>query len=384
MRASKAGALVLYALVFVAGGVTSLVLDRWIPLRALPALWNPRGERVGPGRPVDPAIPGDSTVLFTDDDALFSYVKRFGPARTLRRLSELAPLPGSCHDPAHKAGRFAYELLKQKAFQSCSAECHSGCYHGAVEAYFKEHGTADLSKQLRLVCGSELRPFFAHQCFHGVGHGLMAWAGYELLDALEACEHVPEKWQVSCWTGVFMENIVGALGAKEGHASRYLSDDPHYPCTVVADKYKFSCYFLQTSRMMQVFSGDFARIAAACLGAPERYRRACFESMGRDVGGVHRRDVPQAIAACSHAPAGELRTGCLIGAAQDTFWTADGQDTALRFCGALKEEDEKDACYRVIVSRARVVLASQEELTSFCSRVEAQHRNTCPGFLNSD
>ncbi len=327
-----------------------------------------------PTHPYNDAVAKDAKDLFTNADALYSYVKKYGPKDTIQYL----PTLGDCHDTAHKVGRFAYELNGEKAFQMCSSECHSGCYHGATEAYFKEHGTANLEKNLKVICSAELNSFFSHQCLHGIGHGLMAWTNYDLFPALNDCNLLPEH-RDSCWTGVFMENIVGGLAVEEGHNTKYLSDDPLYPCNdpKLEEQYKSSCYFLQTSRMVTLFSGDFQKVAASCSKAPLVYQRSCFESMGRDVGGWFRQDPPTAIAKCSFAPKGDMRIGCLIGAAQDTFWDPSGQDLALRFCKTLVDTAEKDACYRIIFSRAPDVFTSREDGEKFCAKVENNYRDQC-------
>ena len=327
------------------------------------------------------AISESEESIWNDETALYSYVKKFGPKRTMTHLHELSAKFGDCHETAHKAGRFSYDIYNDKAFKECSAECHSGCYHGATEAYFRDHGTANLQQDLRTICASDLNAFFSHQCLHGIGHGLMAWSNYEMLDAVKSCDLL-DTGQSSCWTGVFMENIVGGLGVQEGHKSNYLSDDPLYPCNdpKLGEQYKSSCYFLQTSRMMQLFASNFKKIAEACSKAPQIYQRSCFESMGRDVGGVHRASAASAIAQCGHAPKGDMRIGCLIGAAQDTFWDPSGQDSALGFCKLLADKKEKDSCYNVILGRAPEVLGSKETIAAFCKKVEPAYREQCNAF----
>ncbi len=283
---------------------------------------------------------------------------------------------GGCHDTAHRAGRLAYEIYGAESFKLCDSECHSGCYHGATEAYFYEHGTANLSQNLNLLCNSELNGFFTHQCIHGIGHGLMAWTSYDLPEALKSCDMLKER-QDSCWTGVFMENIVGGLTDKKSEKfTKYLSDDPLYPCTSVEERYKSSCYFLQTSRMMQLFTADFAKVAKACLKAEEPYQASCFQSMGRDVGGSHRRDPEGAIIACSNAP-DKYRLDCLGGAVQDSLWDPSSQDNALKFCRLLKDKGEKNYCYSIIFQRATEIFESKEEAKKFCLKAETDHQQDC-------
>src|SRR3989338_2248187 len=87
---------------------------------------------------VGPTINKDSTEIFKNDEALYSYVRKYGPKPSIIRLNELVPLYGSCHNSAHRAGHFAYEIYSTESLRTCGSECHSGCYHGATEAFFKE------------------------------------------------------------------------------------------------------------------------------------------------------------------------------------------------------------------------------------------------------
>ncbi len=234
----------------------------------------------------------------------------------------------------------------------------------------------DLEKDLNIICSSSLNPFFSHQCLHGVGHGLMAWSGYDIYKALSSCDLLSSH-QDSCFTGVFMENIVGGLAA--GHATKYMNDDPQYPCSIMQDKYKSSCYFLQTSRMMQLFSGDFKKIAAACSKAPAQYHQVCFQSMGRDVGGTSVGDPVKAIAACGYAT-GQDRSDCLNGTIQDTFWDASGADTGLAFCRALSSDTDKKLCYGLQFGRATQVFTSPDDIKNFCSKAEPAYQVLCQSF----
>jgi hypothetical protein len=330
-------------------------------------------------------VQADDETVFSDYDRLYSYVKKFGTARAMQHLHGLSARLGSCHDAAHRVGRYAYEISGNEAFQTCSAECHSGCYHGATELFFKVNGTAQLNENLPTICSFSTNDFYSHQCVHGIGHGLMAWTNYELPEALAHCDVLESPiGRESCYTGVFMENVVGTLGeGAEGHFTNYLNDDPHYPCSLVDEKYKGACYFFQTSRMMTLLAGDFTKIAATCLTAPEQFRGHCFGSMGRDVGGTHRGDPAGSIAACQSAPAGTYRNDCLSGAVQDTFWDPAGQGVALSFCALLHEADEKDRCYNTIFERAPQVLTSAAELTAFCQNVEAAFRQQCEARTSS-
>jgi hypothetical protein len=333
-----------------------------------------------------PSIDTNSQDIFKDEAALKLYVQQYGPQKTIKQLHELSATFGNCHDVAHKAGNLAFEIFGDRAFKEGGAECHSGLYHGATEAYFKKFGTAKLGENLKTLCSYGGNDFFNHQCFHGIGHGLMAWTNYELIEALETCDML-DQLRDSCYTGVFMENIVGGLAKEQrgqpggGHFTKYLNDDPQYPCTVVDVKYRSSCYFLQTSRMMQLLNYEFAQVAKACNAAESSYHYVCFSSLGRDIGAVNRKNPSNAIQACSQAPAGQLRIGCLGGAVQDYFWDPSGQDSAIAFCQLLTESAEKSACYSTIFQRASDLLTDRSARDAFCAKPETAHQTDCRRLL---
>ena len=142
-----------------------------------------------------------------------------------------------------------------------------------------------------------------------------------------------------------MENIVGGLALddtqKEGsnlnaHITKYLNNDPLYPCPILPEQYQASCYFYQTSRMVQLFHGDFTKVASACKQISKKYQPYCFASMGRDVGSYNRGNSVGSITACTNAPTGQLQIECLNGAVQDEFWDPNGADAAITFCKNLR------------------------------------------------
>jgi len=314
------------------------------------------------------------------------WLSILGPPKVMEELLAESHKGGlvvrDCHQAAHTVGRESYEIYGNEVFQMCSAECHSGCYHGGTEAYFREHGTADLEEDLNTICGTSLNQFFSHQCFHGIGHGLMAWSNYELFDAIEGCDLLSSSRQ-SCYSGVFMENIVGGLAAEDGHFTEYLSDDPHYPCSIVPKGLVPDCYFLQTSRMLQLFGADWERVASECHKAPQIAQHNCFGSMGRDVGGRLRAYPEKAVEACSHSPTAETRWWCLDGAIRDTFWDRSTSQEAINFCAYLQTGEEKRKCYNLIFGRATQVFVEKKEGLAFCKKIEDSYQEACVRLIET-
>jgi len=332
--------------------------------------------------PIDfPPAPSsvDGAELF-DEEALGRFVETYGPANAVAALKAVELRTGrACHDAAHLAGRTAYELFGPIAFSVSGHECQAGAMHGVIEALFAERGTSRLTEDLGHLCSNTLNPFVRHQCYHGVGHGLMAWTTYEIHDALDYCDTIDNGADAaSCYSGVFMENVVGGLSGAMGHETLYLSqDDPHFPCDIVEDRHRPHCYFFQTSHMVTVFGGDMARVAAACAELRGEARRLCFASYGRDVGNLTRGRPAEGIELCGHAPAGADRVECVAGAVQDRFWETTGADEAVEMCSMLDESREADTCWWTIIDRAGDVFPDEEGRRSFCHRVPADRRGLC-------
>lgn len=328
---------------------------------------------------------GDLVALFKDEQMLFRFTERYGPAHTVELLAEAEGYAKvDCHQAAHEVGRKAYDLFGAVAFSLASHKCHAGSYHGATEALFRDRGIGSLQDDISVLCGNTQSPFFRHQCVHGVGHGLMSWSSYELLDALPMCDRLAaRKDQLSCYSGIFMENVVGGLSGSMGHYTEYLSDDPHFPCNIVGEQYLSPCYFYQTSRMIVLFEGRYDQVAAACAEAPSAVRTGCFLSYGRDVGGVTREDPARAIELCGHADDPDHRISCLEGAVQDRFWDVSGADAALAMCGMLDEDGARERCNWIIINRAFDLYPTPDGFRDFCLRIEEQYRPLCDKVSSS-
>ena len=321
------------------------------------------------------------TDLFTNDVLLRRYLEDYGPATTVGLVAAAGDVVGQlCHERAHQTGRAAYELFGAAAFALASHECEAGAYHGATEAMFKERGTADLESDVQVVCGGSAVFFFRLQCIHGVGHGLMAWTSYELYDALDLCDRLEtDRDRRACYSGVFMENVVGGLSGTMGHFTDYLSDkDPHYPCNALTERYVAPCYLYHSTRMLLMFEYDYDRVAEECVNAPEIGRYHCFESFGRDLAAVSLGDPAKGLEQC-HDTVDEPqhRVWCIQGSVQARFWEPDRASEAVEMCNLATVAEERTGCNWMIVHRARELFPARPSLEEFCARLESAYQAWC-------
>lgn len=325
------------------------------------------------------------TRIATDDALLKQYIGTYGAEKT---IAYIKTLPVDCHQRVHKVGRFTYELQGNAAFKVLDSECMSGYTHGVTEAFFHKNGTQNLAESLKLICDNKQSGFYAHQCYHGVGHGLMAYTDYDLPAALKDCDKLPQVGTSyeSCYSGAFMENVVGAITVEQAksktddsdfHTSSWLNDDPLFPCNAMETRYKNACYSYQSSRMIQVLNYDFAKVTDACLQAEVQYQYTCFGSMGRDISSNSRNDYTRIETSCYYTTDASLSQSCISGASQDKFWHESQQDDALSLCKAMQRPEAKDTCYRTLSSRASEIIASSEGSKQFCAKYEPAYVQLC-------
>ena len=335
----------------------------------------------GPSRLLTPEQ--DSEKLLYDDDFMGEAIKNYTLRSLTLSLNRLGSETGiNCHNRAHELGRKAYELLGGTAFKDCGIECHSGCRHGATEAFFSDKGSANLVENMAVLCEGENTQFGMHQCVHGVGHGLMAWFDYDLPEVLKACDTIGEEYhRRSCYSGVFMENIVGGIAisdSEEGtayHTTDWLNDDLHYPCNAVDDAYKSECYFLQTDRMLRVL-GSIELIGSACSDAPQQFQFYCFYSMGRTVSGFFTRDPAESFRVCAAVEDDAGRETCLRGALSDHLWDETQTDDALELCRLSQNASLGEKCYDQLIVRGSEVIPEASR-DGFCKKFPAGYYDGC-------
>lgn len=261
----------------------------------------------------------------------------------------------NCHEIAHIIGRAAGKkyLDISEAFRLGNDFCASGYYHGVMQAVADLEGKERIKQKVNKVCeplAQQKRYGMSHyNCVHGLGHGLMSIEGNELFEALKGCEGLEGQWQQdSCYSGVFMENIIGEIDP--GHHTEYLkADDPLYPCTAVEEKYRRMCYFLQTDHALIVEKADFAKVFEHCSKLEKEYGELCYQSLGRNASSYSLYDIDKTRQRCMLGATDNAKVNCIRGAALDFVWRDQDRKNALSFCFSLENKGMAEHC-RIIVN----------------------------------
>lgn len=289
-----------------------------------------------------------------------------------------------CHQPAHVVGRHAFELFGGDAFKTGTPQCHSGFYHGAMEGFIKLNGVENLATDIKGLCSTFDTQFGNFQCYHGVGHGVLAYESYNLPAGLDLCNQLESGYGRSgCYGGAFMENIMVAqgLGAIPGHKTEWISNDPQFPCNKITmdPAIQYDCWQMQTSWWRTLFKEDGNKIVTECLKVPAEYIPVCFRSWGRDLASIYLRDVNQIARGCSDVPKTlNYYDQCISGGLNVIidFWGGQLQDEAAWLC-FLVSENSKQACYEDLAYRMNDIFDNPSQFGQVCQHFEPNYQHLC-------
>lgn len=317
------------------------------------------------------------------------------------------------HVYAHAIGIQAFRARPDVAvtFARCTEIYQSGCYHGVIQAYFERAGeekgrssptAADVNAVCRSYHEAGASRWLLFQCVHGMGHGLTMLHGHDLPRALRDCDLLEQAWdRESCYGGAFMENIVNATaphhmlatsadaGGHDGHhpgggpaqgrkeAFRALDPaDPHYPCSILEEKYVVACYQMQTSAILFQNGGDIRAAARTCDGAPPGLRPTCYQSLGRDISAYALQDHLESIRLCSLGSP-RYRPWCYVGVVKNFVDLTSTTGDAFAFCRRVPEIPGKLKCHEALGEQIGVLESRPSEREALCLRSEPAFLEAC-------
>jgi hypothetical protein len=187
------------------------------------------------------------------------------------------------HQLAHLVGRqlAKHEGLSGTAFTQCPQDYSYGCQHGFFEAAFIEHGSA--LKAAESICG-DVVTVDKNNCYHGVGHGIMMAAAYDIDRGLEQCVSLRED-HASYWCrqGMFME-YSNALQAGDLPGKAVDPAHPFAPCDGVATEHREACFSSHAGIFLTSAGNSLDAAVALCEQAGDAvWTAACMLNLGQHV-----------------------------------------------------------------------------------------------------
>lgn len=315
--------------------------------------------------------------------------------------------------------------------------CYHGMIQGYFLDLLRRQGDITTAQMNALCEPHRANTLLYFQCTHGLGHGVMAMYANHVPASLEKCDEVTEAHaRDSCYGGVFMESIIAAThpehtahshaevaesgkqgehgghgegehgehgegehaghaGAQAGgehaghgadHGARAMPqrepwkaldrDDPLYPCTVVAEKYLFQCYLIQTAAILALNNGDIPETAEACSKAPAKYVPVCYRSLGRDLVAFADRQPARTAELCGRAGAAALPE-CIRGAAETLVNVSSEPKDGFALCRLVSGEAEKTLCYEGVGGMVASVTSDPARREEHCATAEPGYVDRC-------
>lgn len=360
------------------------------------------GATIGAGNPTFQELSGRFTALAEKRGAVFAF-----------DVLKVAPVPPGTdlHLMGHVVGDILYKQQGIDGIEYCTQDFRNACSHSIVIGTLNEFGPGDSTiLKIRAACHKAPGGVGAYtMCFHGLGHGVFAYFGYDIPKAVAFCKLLgTEEYGVQeytqCVGGLTMELIDGG-----GHDhdrwtvahEKYLDpNDPLAPCdrTLIPEEAKSFCYMYLTPHLFeaagaQLNNPDPATFPAAfrmCDAVPESaLRLACYGSFGkefiplaaaRDIRSIDQMDDAEygrAIEWCMSAPRSDARGACVEQALSSVFWGGENDPQAsFRFCALVHDTDIQNGCYRDLARNIASYLSvpQQEQL---CAQLPAEYRTDC-------
>ena len=289
------------------------------------------------------------------------------------------------HLLGHAVGDILYTQKGIDGVANCTQNFRNACSHAVVIGALNEFGAGD--QTLLLIddaCKKAPGGSGAYtMCYHGLGHGVLAYFGYDLKKTVAFCKRMgtPEfdgEQYTQCVSGAIMELMGGGghdhelwLLARE----KYLSPaEPLAPCDTALIPYeaKTLCFIYLTPRLFELAGADlghpdpatFPKAFGFCDALSDtKLRDACYGGFGkefvplagaRDIRGVDAfddREYATAIEWCGLVGAKDGREACITEALGSVFWGGENDPrAALRFCSLVSDSDEQITCYTELIA----------------------------------
>lgn len=315
----------------------------------------------------------------TQKRLIIHMTRAFGPVQTIELLNASAlPKAGASHLLAHTVGETAFQMYGDRALAYCEEDERSGCSHGLLIAAAGKVGFPGIAK---MVAKCKEWSFFRYtMCLHAAGHAFLALYAYDIHPALARCDELIDRGKTEirhCYNGVFMENAHGVHGGLIPPQHPYLkADNLKYPCSVIADIYKKSCWGNTPGYWFaDVFHYDLDKTLAACKNVPEEYYPECVDNIARVIMTVDKNDPQKMTQSCNKFDK-PYDSQCLRSIASSLTSQGDEQG-AIGMCLLISDKTVKKTCYEKLLFDYKLREISARAVKEHCSHFEKEFQYLC-------
>lgn len=357
---------------------------------------------------------------FTEIASFFRQLAQHKGAEYAYNVLKSATLPPNTelHVLGHTIGEELYKQQGAAGIALCTDDFRNACSHSIVVGLFLEKGESALS-EIGEVCRKAPGTSTAYKiCYHGLGHGVLAYAGYDLPKAVTLCSKTDTKEgnyaeARQCISGSIMELISGGFhdqAAWRIQRQKYLlSEKPEQTCLqdFLPESARDICflyltpYLLDQARTSTIYqdTNTFAytdglkKAFSFCdrlTGQWAAYRQPCYGGFGKEftviinqhnIQTLNNITEQQAIDVYKLCELSEDMAGtqaCIKIALDSIYWGGQDTDTgALRFCKAQPNDTAQAVCFQRLLLIATAIRGEAYVITSLCPKLPDSQRKLC-------
>ncbi len=329
-------------------------------------------------------------------------------------LLRVAPLPKNTdiHLLAHAVGNILYKQKGLEGIKICTNDFRNACSHSIVIGLFTERG-ADAIDDIAIACrNAPGGPGAYGMCFHGLGHGVLAFTNYDFLDALGLCRHVgTAKYDyvesAECVGGMVMELVAGVhdrVAWEKAKTVYFKKDDPLYPCNqgFIPTNARHLCFLYLTPHLWEAVGAspttmtvdELKKSFAFCsrlTGDKAQFKESCFGGFGKEfVTMVQSEDIRKVASAtkdqrvkvyqlCLLAANPDGINACLREALNSFYWGGENKpDTAISFCTDIDNSEYQAVCFNHLMGAFGFYNRDdQKKLNTLCKELPESYQERC-------
>ena len=320
------------------------------------------------------------------------------------------------HLLGHVVGDVLYRQQGLEGIKICTHDFRNACSHSIVVGLFLEKGTAALPEIARACRNAPGGSGAYTMCFHGLGHGILAYADYDLEKTIDLCHKTGtpaynNREYVECVGGAVMELISGGFHDPKLWATmrpRYLKKD--HPLSLCMGhamplEVRNNCIIYITPYLFEAAGAnmgspnpeDFVKAFHYCDALPpadSADRDACFGGFGKEFTGlVLGRDIRSAAIAsigdeqfkkvyawCRLAEPREGGAACITNAMNSFFWGGENdRRVATRFCSLIPMSDgyHRRTCFMNLIDSVGFYIQDATYKKEFCGEAPEEYTQAC-------
>lgn len=307
------------------------------------------------------------------------------------------------------------ELFKQQGLEGmkyCTHDFRNACSHSIVVGALLADGMSVFDKVNDICKLAPGGPGAYTMCFHGFGHGVLAYTDYEVPEAIELCKKVGTaefgyQEESQCIGGIVMEMYGGINDPAtwEAKKDKYLSpDDPLRMCKAdyMPDTAKVLCYSYITPFIFDAagaVNGNprpeiYPKSFAFCDEVKDDVQReSCYGGLGkefivlaqdRDIRRIE--DTPSdklklAASWCMLASKEEAQNACLGEILDSLYWGGENDpEVSIRYCSLLESSVQQN-CFDHLFEITTYYRPDYDGRQAICNAVPEAYSKQCADVL---